>query len=140
MFDTATSDIGTYAAGYLGPPDPETHSIKDPFSPEEVSANTALAKGRRQFEDTLGTCIFCTRQQMRVLLDVFNAITGWSFTAKQAQDVGYRLTNLFRAFNLRHGIDVSKEQPSARWRILSMISGNSRNILFSFYPMSFIIR
>ena len=115
MFDTATSDIGTYASGYIGPPDPDTHSIKDPFSPEEVSANTALAKGRRQFEDTLGTCIFCTRQQMGVLLDVFNAVTGWGFTVKQAQNVGFRLTNLFRAFNLRHGIDVAREQPSPRW-------------------------
>jgi aldehyde:ferredoxin oxidoreductase len=115
MFDTATSDIATYASSYFGPPDPDTHSIKDPFSPEEVSANTALAKGRRQFEDTLGTCIFCTRQQMSVLLDVFNAVTGWSFTAKQAQDVGFRLTNLFRAFNLRHGIDIAQEQPSPRW-------------------------
>jgi aldehyde:ferredoxin oxidoreductase len=115
MFDTATSDIATYEASYLGPPDPETHSIKDVFSPEEVSANVALVKGRRQFEDSLGTCVFCTRQQMRLLLDVFNAVTGWDFTTKEAYDVGYRLANLFRAFNLRHGVGVDKEQPSPRW-------------------------
>ncbi len=115
MFDTATSDIGTYESGYLGPRDPDTHSIKDTFSPEEVSAHVALAKGRRQFEDSLGTCIFCTRQQMRLLLDVFNAVTGWDFTAKEAQDVGFRLANLFRAFNLRHGVSIAKERPSPRW-------------------------
>ncbi|MFH1650994.1 MAG: aldehyde ferredoxin oxidoreductase C-terminal domain-containing protein [Chloroflexota bacterium] len=115
MFDTAVSDIGTYAAGYLGPPDPDTHSIKDPFSPEDVAANTALAKGRRQFEDCLGTCVFCTRQQLHLLLDVFNAVTGWGFTARDVQGVGIRLTNLYRAFNLRNGIGVDLEQPSPRW-------------------------
>jgi len=31
MFDTATSDIGTYESGYLGSPDPDLHSVQDHF-------------------------------------------------------------------------------------------------------------
>ena len=54
MFDTATSDAGTYSSGYLGPADPDTHSLKAKFSPEEVSTHIAKTKGRRQFEDMLG--------------------------------------------------------------------------------------
>lgn len=115
MFDTATSDIGTYESGYLGPPDPELPPLNDRFSPEEVSTNVAKVKGRRQFEDALGTCIFCTRLPLSDILEAFNAVTGWGFTPKEAQDVGFRAANLMRAFNLRHGVTVDVEYPSSRW-------------------------
>ncbi len=115
MFDTATSDIGTYESGYMGPPDPNSYTLNDRFSPEEVSAHVAQAKGRRQFEDALGTCTFCTRVQLQLIVDAFNAVTGWDFTPKEAQDVGFRAANLMRAFNLKHGVSIETEQPSPRW-------------------------
>ncbi len=115
MFDTCTADIGTYQSGYLGPPAPEIPPINDRFSPEQVSTNVAKAKGRRQFEDTLGTCIFCTRLPLSKILEAFSAVTGWDFTPKEAQDVGFRTANLMRAFNLRHGVSIALERPSPRW-------------------------
>lgn len=115
MFDTATSDIGTYESGYMGPPDPEVPSLMDGFSPEEVSTNVARTKGRRQFEDTLGTCAFCTRVPLSYVVELLTAATGWDFTGKEAQEVGFRTANLLRAFNLRHGITPEVEYPSARW-------------------------
>ena len=42
-------------------------------------------------------------------------VTGWDFTAKEAQDVGFRVANLMRAFNIRHDVPVELEQPSPRW-------------------------
>ncbi len=83
MFDTATADIGTYGSAYMGPKDPDTHSITDRFSPEDVSTHVAKAKGRRQFEDALGSCIFCTWAPLRFVLEAFNSVTGWEFTAKK---------------------------------------------------------
>jgi aldehyde:ferredoxin oxidoreductase len=127
MFDTSTSDIGTYEAGYLGPPDPDTPSLKDRFSPEEVSSHVARSKGRRQFEDTLGTCIFCTRRPLQEIVDVLNAVTGWDFTPREAQDVGFRAANLLRAFNIRHGITVDVERPSLRWSS-APVDGPAKNI------------
>jgi aldehyde:ferredoxin oxidoreductase len=115
MFDTATSDIGTFSSGYMGPADPDSHSLKDRFSPEDVSTHTAKSKGRRQFEDTLGTCTFCTRVQLHFVVEALNAVTGWDFTPKEAQDVGLRVANLMRSFNLRHGVSVELERPSPRW-------------------------
>jgi aldehyde:ferredoxin oxidoreductase len=115
MFDTATSDIGTYESGYLGPKDPDTHSLKDRFSPEDVSTHVAKAKGRRQFDDTLGGCIFCTRSPLRFVVEALSSVTGWDFTVKEAHDVGFRVANLMRAFNIRHGVPVAIEQPSPRW-------------------------
>ncbi len=115
MFDTSVSDIGTYQAGYLGPPDPDTHAVKDRFSPEQVSTNVALTKGRRQFEDMLGTCIFTTRVPLKILMEAFNAVTGWNFTMDDAKNAGFRSANIFRAFNLRQGLTVALEHTSTRW-------------------------
>jgi len=89
--------------------------LGDRFSPEEVSSHVAQTKGRRQFEDALGTCVFCTRLPLGNVLEAFNAVTGWGFTPKEAQDVGFRASNLMRAFNLRHGVNLDDEKPSPRW-------------------------
>ena len=115
MFDTATSDIGTYESTAIEPRDPELPSLKDGFSPEEVSTYVAQMKGRRQFEDALGTCIFCTLVPLRQVVDILNAVTGWDFNIEEAQKVGFRVANLLRAFNLRHGITPDTEYPSRRW-------------------------
>jgi aldehyde:ferredoxin oxidoreductase len=115
MFDTVVSDIATYEANYGGSPDPDSHTLKNQFSPEEVAAHTALNKGRRVFEDSIGTCTFCTRVPLSFLADAMSAATGWNYSVKDCKDAGFRAANLFRAFNLRCGIDVSKELPSPRW-------------------------
>ncbi len=115
MFDTATSDIATYQSGYIGPTDPEVPPITNAFSPKEVSTHIARAKGRRQLEDMLGTCTFCTRVPVSHLVEQLNNVTGWDFTAREAQDVGYRASALLRAFNLKHGIGPELERPSPRW-------------------------
>jgi aldehyde:ferredoxin oxidoreductase len=115
MFDNATSDIGIYEAGYTGPADPDTFALKNIFSPEEVSTSVALTKGRRQFEDCMGTCCFCTRVPIKMVLECFNAATGWDFAPKEAVDVGFRAANVFRAFNVRAGIGPEKDRPSIRW-------------------------
>lgn len=115
MFDTATADIGTYESSYAGPPRPDISPLSNQFSPEEVSTHTAKSKGVRQFQDAVGTCVFCNRAALDEGLDAFNAVTGWAFTAKEAQDVGFRVANLMRAFNLRHGVSLNSERPSPRW-------------------------
>jgi len=114
MFDTATSDIGTYESGGQAR-DPDVPGIQNRFSPEEVSTNVAKAKGRRQFEDAIGTCTSCTRVPLSSLMEAFNAVTGWDFTPQEARDVGFRAANVMRAFNLRHGVSIETEQPSPRW-------------------------
>ncbi len=75
----------------------------------------AKLKGRRQFEDTLGTCIFRTRVPLRHVVDLLNAATGWDFTPKEAHEGGFRAANVMRAFNLKHGVPIEAEQPSRRW-------------------------
>jgi aldehyde:ferredoxin oxidoreductase len=87
----------------------------DGFSGEAVSSHVALTKGRRQFEDMLGTCVFCTRVPLQHVVDLLNLVTGWDFTPKEAQEAGFRAANLLRAFNIRHGLTPELEYPSERW-------------------------
>ncbi|MBI2858834.1 MAG: hypothetical protein HYX90_07130 [Chloroflexi bacterium] len=115
MFDTATSDIGTYESGYYGITDPDVPKLRDGFSPQEVSSHVAVTKGRRVFEDAIGACVFCTMVPLGIVVDALNAVTGWDFTPKEAQEVGFRTANLLRAFNLRHGVGVEVERTSKRW-------------------------
>lgn len=116
MFDTATSSNGTYESGVISSTqDIGLESAGDPFNPDDVSTLTAKAKGRRQFEDTLGTCTFCTRVPLPHLSQALSIATGWDFTPEEAQQVGFRIANTLRAFNIRCGITPEVEYPSPRY-------------------------
>ncbi len=119
MFDTCVSSSGTIETsgfvhpealavlGLAGPP--------KPFSPDEVATFVAKSKGSMQFEDSLGTCRFCTRSHIPLLCQAVSAVTGWDLAPQEAVAIGRRAVNRFRAFNLRHGITADKDAPSPRY-------------------------
>lgn len=110
--DQATSNIGTYETGAPLP-------IQDPFSPDEVPLTIAKEKGARFFVDCLVMCQFPTLTKMSTnvdhLVDMLNATTGWNMSPQEANRVGVRTANLFRAFNVRHGIKPEVETLSPRY-------------------------
>jgi len=109
-FSFALSDMGSAPAGDMGDlgdlmptlgagfMDPSTA-----FSAEVVPNNFALVSRRGQFIDCLGQCMFVTGVQLKHVADTVGAATGWDFTWREAVDVGERINNLMRAFNIRHG-------------------------------------
>ncbi|MBI4334884.1 MAG: hypothetical protein HY673_26815 [Chloroflexi bacterium] len=109
--DQATSSIGTYETGTL--------SIPNPFSPEEVPVIVAREKGARFFIDCLVVCQFATLTKHSTfvghLVDMVNAATGRSLSLEEANTAGVRTANLFRAFNVRHGIGPEVETLSPRY-------------------------
>ncbi len=116
MFDAATADTGTDESGYSGPPDPYQHAMKDGFNPEQVSTNTAKSKGYRQFGDSLILCTHAYHGTTQDTVDCLNAATGWDDTPEEANKTGFRIANVFRAFNIRQGMDpVALERPSPRY-------------------------
>ncbi len=116
MFDAATADTSTDESGYSGPPDPHQHVMKDGFSPEQVSTNTAKSKGYRQFGDSLILCTHAYHGTTQDSVDCLNAATGWDYTPEEANRTGFRIANVFRAFNIRHGMNaVDLERPSPRY-------------------------
>jgi aldehyde:ferredoxin oxidoreductase len=115
MLDTCLSNTSTIETSFgLPPPLPGKPTLRNQFSPEEVSTLNAATGGWRQFEDSLGVCRFCSTDPVLVL-DCVKAATGWDLTVDEALDIGLRVINLLRLFNLRHGLDVALEAPSARY-------------------------
>ncbi len=110
--DYATSGVGTIETGPV--------RLKDRFNPEEVS--TTLAKDKwHLFVNSLIMCMFPTLTLVSApgaiehLVEILNAVTGWDFTKDEADRQAHRVANVFRVFNLRHGIRTDLEYPSRRY-------------------------
>lgn len=116
MLDTCLSNTGTVevGGGFPQPHDLGLPPRMDWHNPWEVVMLNAMINGRRQFEDTTGTCRFCY-DEFKTHTDILNAITGWNFTPDDAMEVGRRIINQLRVFNLRHGFTKDLEAPSARY-------------------------
>ncbi|MBI5443210.1 MAG: hypothetical protein HY900_18585, partial [Deltaproteobacteria bacterium] len=116
MIDTCFSNTGTIeSTGGPAQPGPlGFEPIKDRFDGIEVSTQNARLNGRRQFEDSLGVCRFCM-WDFDLTLECLNAATGWDFTIPEAMGVGRRIVQQLRLFNLRHGLRIETEAPSARY-------------------------
>jgi aldehyde:ferredoxin oxidoreductase len=115
LLDTSVSNTGTIETSPPQAGDPGQVTAKDPFDPDQVTQQVATTKGRMIFEDCLGTCRFCTRVTLDKVIDAVNASTGWDMTYDEAMDVGRRVVNLLRVFNLRHGVSPELDKPSMRY-------------------------
>jgi aldehyde:ferredoxin oxidoreductase len=116
MLDTCTGSGGTLDSG------PAVRQTEwglpariNPFDPEAVAKVVGGTRGRRHFEDSLGTCIFTTRTWVATLCRTLSAATGWDYTKEEAMRFGRRTAALMRAFNLRCGITPELERPSKRY-------------------------
>ncbi|MBI2854174.1 MAG: hypothetical protein HYX87_04545 [Chloroflexi bacterium] len=115
LFDTSVSDTGTNElhvqprASCMGLNEPT------PYSPPEIASFIAKVRGVTPFIDCLGVCRQANREVPELLVGMLNAVTGWDFTWEEAMQVGLRVVNLFRAFNVRHGYKPDAEAPSPRY-------------------------
>ena len=116
FFDTCLTNTSTIESSWVGvhPHLVDLPPVEDPFSHEEVSTLLADYNGIRQFDDCLGICRLASPHP-KLLLDCFNAVTGWDWTLKDAFTVGRRVVNLLRVYNFRHGMKASDERPSRRY-------------------------
>ena len=116
MLDTCTGSGGTLDSG------PAVRHTEwglparySPFDPDAVAKVVGVTRGRRQFEDSLGMCIFTTRTWVSTLCTALSAATGWDYTKEEAMRFGRRTAALLRIFNLRCGITPELERPSKRY-------------------------
>lgn len=116
MLDTCTGSSGTLDSG---PPVNQTEwglpARINPFDPEAVATVVGTTRGRRHFEDSLGTCIFTTRTWVASICRALSAATGWEYSKEDAMRFGRRTAALMRVFNLRCGITPDFERPSKRY-------------------------
>lgn len=115
LFDMCVSNTG-HSEIAPGPVTPEFDLpvVKDIFSPEEVTLSVVRQKARVPFVDSLGVCFFSTNVDVKRLCQILSAATGWNFTFEEATEVGKRIVNLLRVFNIRHGHTPDLDAPSPR--------------------------
>jgi aldehyde:ferredoxin oxidoreductase len=116
LMDTCLSNTGTIEATWGGvqPELVDMEPVKNPFSHEEISTFNANYNGIRQFDDCVGTCRLASPAP-KLVLECFNATTGWNWTLEDAFTLGRRTINQLRVFNFRHGQKKDSERPSARY-------------------------
>ena len=116
LFDTCLTNTSTIEAtwGGIHPKLVDLEEPTDHFSHEQVSSFNAKYNGIRLFDDCVGTCRFAAPHP-KLVLECFNAVTGWNWTLADAFTLGKRIVNLLRVFNLRHGLRVEDERPSKRY-------------------------
>ena len=123
LFAMATSDMGSIPGGDMGDvgdlQPPLGASYVDPdvaFSVDKVPKMQSLTFRRAHFVDSLVVCAFVSGATLKTLAETVSAATGWDFTWEEAVDVGERVMNMMRAFNIRHG--HTREHDSASPRLL----------------------
>jgi aldehyde:ferredoxin oxidoreductase len=119
LLDTCVSQMST-DEGYELPKQQDIGLNLAPLARPDNSAADTIAynvafKGAAQFEDCLGICRFTARTNLKLLCEAVNAATGWDFSALEAMDVGKRIVNLLRCFNIRHGHTAAMDAPSPRY-------------------------
>lgn len=116
LLDTCLSNTGTIEVqgGYVQPEQLGIPPVKNRFDPLEVARVNALVNGRRIFEDSVGICRFTT-ENIRMLADCVNHVTGFDLSIAEIMTAGKRAVNRLRAFNLRHGLDPETERPTPRY-------------------------
>ena len=116
LFDTCLSNTSTLECTWGAYPTQmvDMPPVNDPFSSEELPTLHAKFNGLRLFDDCVGTCRLCAAHP-KMVLDCFNAVTGWSWSLDDVFALGKRIVNLLRVFNLRHGLRPEDERPSKRY-------------------------
>jgi aldehyde:ferredoxin oxidoreductase len=120
LLDTCISDTGTDEASTLSvkPSDVGLPEDSDLFSAEVAAGIVAGTINRMPLDDSLVMCRINNRGpgiDMDYLAEILKAITGVDFDGKEVSAVGYRIVNLLRAFNIRHGLTADLDMPSTRY-------------------------
>jgi aldehyde:ferredoxin oxidoreductase len=116
MLDTATSGTATMETGNpVHPTEVGQPARISQFDGEAVARYVAGLRGRRNFEDSLGICIFTTRTRLENICRALSAATGWVYTVDEAIRFGRRTAAINRAVSLRCGLTPDMERPSTRY-------------------------
>ncbi|MFC2018394.1 aldehyde ferredoxin oxidoreductase family protein [Chloroflexota bacterium] len=119
LFSTCFSQIGVDEGYSMLDPADLGMSVKPSrrfnTSPEDTVAWNTQCKGADHFEDSLMTCRYTTRADLKLEAEALSAATGWDFPAEETMQVGRRIVHLLRAFNVRHGHTAEMDAPSPRY-------------------------
>lgn len=86
------------------------------FSPELLPIAQAKTGPRRQLEDSLVVCRLPSTWEgaLKMNIDFLNTVTGFDFSTEEALEIGERIINLLRVFNIRNGLKADDDCFSPR--------------------------
>lgn len=119
MMNHAISDFGTTFTGMIEfGPDPITGEIgNDPLKRDGHALTIRKTIPTRLFFDVAIVCAFNVTQMgvtTEHAVDTLSAVTGVDYTMDEFNKAMYRIENLARAFNIRHGLTPEDDIPSER--------------------------
>jgi aldehyde:ferredoxin oxidoreductase len=115
----------------------------DPLTEEDKPAIAKWCEECIGIEHCLETCIFCYGgfgcscdfRIPRLLARIYTAVTGLDSTGEQLMEVGERLTNLERCFNIREGLQKKDDTLPDRFTKQAMPEGPSKGHVIGIGPM-----
>jgi len=117
MLDTVVSDTSTLQTqmqvmnkGLWKMPDP-----MDVFNPDHTVQAEANSTGSMTVCDCLVQCWFTSFCDTETQTEAINAATGFNLNLEEVMNVGRRVVNLLRLYNLKVGLTPDKEYTSARY-------------------------
>ncbi|TAK29804.1 MAG: hypothetical protein EPO21_20715 [Chloroflexota bacterium] len=109
LFSLATSDGGSFWASPVQDPDVGNMEPIPLFGAEEIPRAAARSVRRNIVYDTTGVCLFFLHGPLASIVEAVRAATGWDFSKNELLEVGERMANVARSFNIRHGLDPDKD-------------------------------
>ncbi|MFH2011718.1 MAG: aldehyde ferredoxin oxidoreductase C-terminal domain-containing protein [Pseudomonadota bacterium] len=101
-------DTGSTMGGPL--PDEEVGvGLIPSWDGDAISTAGAKYISKDELKDMLGMCWFWISGKYGVVVEAIKLATGWDVTIEELFKASYRLANLQRAFNLRHGLEPDKD-------------------------------
>jgi len=115
------SDFGSTTSGHnldFGA-DPEEGYDRplNPASPEGHALAAVKLLPKRLLDDCINTCFYnfsCICIPLQIGVDALSSITGVDYTVEEIKKSMYRIQNIARAFNIRHGLTPEDDMPSER--------------------------
>jgi len=119
MLDTVVSDTSTLQTQMLvmnkdlwKMPNP-----MDVFSPEHTAQAEANSTGSMTVSDCLVQCWFCSFNDTETQTEAINAATGWNLSLEEVMNIGRRVVNVMRIYNLKCGLTPDKEKPAGETKL-----------------------
>lgn len=108
-YSLALSDTGSFYA--LAKQEPEIGNNEEIglFGLDKISKYAPSSSNKTVMEDCIGMCNFFTNGDIQPTVNAINAATGWDMTIEEYLEVGERIKNLSRAYNILNGLTAEME-------------------------------
>ena len=115
-----------------------TDKAADSFSIEAQGAVVKFHEEMRAVCDSLDICKYITRTALllpETMAQLINVLTGWQVSRQEVLEIGERIVNVERAFNVREGLTIKDDTQPERMLKEPIPSGPAKGKVVNLKPM-----